>query len=179
MWRSISLRTERCFLYNVIRLFRIRDASERVARGFALGMIVNFYPTFGFGVLISAFVARLLGGNAIAGLAGGATLAFLWPLLFYVNMRVGSLFHRPEVVIGDLDDVTEKTISALVWGKAFTTGAIINSVLTGLLVYLILRLLYAKARPRALAYFRRHSKDHQRRFRWPRKNQPPASNPPQ
>lgn len=168
MLKRLWLRTERCFLYNVIRLFRIRGASERVARGYSLGLIVNFFPTFGFGVLVSAFFARALGGNAVAGLIGGATLTFLWPLLFYVNMRVGSLFYRPPVPVEDLGDVTEKTVSALVWGKTFTMGAIVNSVLVGALVYTLLRLIYEKSRPAALAYFRRHARDHQRRFRWPR-----------
>src|SRR5690606_33679330 len=36
-----------------LRVFRVKDASERVARGFALGMIINFIPSFGLGVLIS------------------------------------------------------------------------------------------------------------------------------
>jgi hypothetical protein len=168
MWHRLWLRVERGFLYNVIRLFRIRAASEKVARGFALGLIVNFFPTFGLGVLVSGFVARLLGGNAVAGLAGGAVLGPFWPLLFFLNLRVGGLFHRPPIVVADVDDLTENTMSALVWGKTFTVGAVLNSLLVGLLIYGVLRLLYAKIRPGMLAYFRHHAKDHQRRFRWPR-----------
>lgn len=56
---------------------------------------------------------------------------------------------------------------ALVWGRAFTAGAIFNSLSVGLVVYLLLRLLYGRTRPHALAYFRHHAKDHQRRFRRP------------
>jgi uncharacterized protein len=163
----LCLRLERGFLYKVIRLFRIRSASESVARGFALGLIVNFFPTFGFGVVISGFVARLFGGNAVAGLIGGATLTFAWPVLFYLNMRVGSLFRRPSIIVDELSDVTEKTISMLAWGKTFTIGAVVNSVLIGLATYLLLRLLYERVRPAALSYFRRHAKDHQQRFRRP------------
>jgi hypothetical protein len=162
-WLSI----ERCFVFNLIRLFRIRRQSERVARGFAIGFIVNFFPTFGFGVLISGFIARVFGGNAVAGLVGGASMTFFWPLLFYLNMRMGSLFVRPPVVIDELGDVTEKTMDALMWGKTFTFGAVVNSLLAGLCVYLLLRLVYRQIRPGALAYFRRHSRDHQRRFRRP------------
>lgn len=158
---------ERCFLFNVIRLFRIRRQSEKVARGFALGFIVNFFPTFGFGVLISGFFAKMFGGNAVAGLVGGASMTFFWPLLFYLNMRMGSLFIRPPVVIDELEDVTDKTMDVLVWGQTFTLGAILNSLLAGLCVYLVLRLAYRQVRPGALAYFRRHARDHQRRFRLP------------
>lgn len=168
MLRISWLRLERGFLYQVIRLFRIRSASEKVARGFALGLVVNFFPTFGFGILISGFVARLLGGNAVAGFVGGSVLTFFWPLLFYLNIKMGGLFYQPPVVVGDVDDVTEKTIDALVWGKTFTLGAVLNTSLVGLVVYGVLRLIYARIRPGALRYFRHHAKDHQRRFRRPR-----------
>jgi uncharacterized protein (DUF2062 family) len=165
MWHRVWLRIERAFLFQVIRLFRIRAASESVARGFALGLVVNFFPTFGMGVLISGFFARMLGGNAVAGLVGGAALTFFWPLLFFLNLRVGGLFFRPEVVVGEVEEVTGKTIQAVVWGRAFTMGALLNSLVVGLLVYGTLRLLYERVRPRALGYFRHHARDHQLRFR--------------
>lgn len=168
MLYRLWLKIERGFLYNVVRFFRIRGATEKVARGFALGLVINFFPTFGFGVIISGVCARVLGGNAVAGFVGGATLTFAWPVLFYLNIRAGSLFYRPALEVDDLEDVTEKTVSALAWGKAFTAGAILNSLIVGLTTYLLLRLLYSGVRPAALAYFRRHAKDHQRRFRRPR-----------
>jgi uncharacterized protein (DUF2062 family) len=164
LWLSL----ERCFVFNLIRLFSIRGQSERVARGFALGLTVNFFPTFGFGVVISAALARLMGGNIVAGFVGGASLTFFWPLLFYLNMRTGSLFVRPPMVIDELDDVTEKSMDALVWGQTFTFGALLNSLAAGVFVYLLLRLVYRRIRPGALAYFKRHARDHQRRFRRPR-----------
>lgn len=172
MWQRLWLRIERGFFYQVIRLFRIRAASEKVARGFALGLIVNFFPTFGFGVLISGFIARVLGGNIIAGFVGGATLTFFWPLLFYLNIRVGSLVYRPAVPVTEVEDVTEKTVAALVWGKAFMFGTIVNMIVVGLIVYGVLRLIYAEIRPGMLRYFRHHAKDHQRRFSRQRLRQP-------
>jgi hypothetical protein len=165
MWRDCWLRFERGVLFNAIRFTRIRGASEKVARGFAVGLMVNFFPTFGLGVLISGFCARLLGGNLVAGMVGGALLGFSWPLLFLLNIWVGGLFYRPPVILDELADVTEKTMSALVWGRTFTVGAVLNSLVVGALAYLVLRLLYEKTRPAALAWFRRHAREHQRRFR--------------
>lgn len=141
--------------------------SERVARGFALGLVVNFFPTFGLGMLISGFVARVLGGNFVAGVVGGATLSLFWPVLFYLNIRVGQLFYPPVVVVDELEDVTTRTMQALMWGRTFTIGAALNSLVVGLIVYVLLRLLYGKTRPGALAYFRHHARDHQRRLRRP------------
>ncbi|MBX3746543.1 MAG: DUF2062 domain-containing protein [Verrucomicrobiae bacterium] len=165
MLRRLGIRLERRFLYRTIRFFRIRGESEKVARGFAIGMVVNFFPTFGFGVFVSGFIARFFGGNVLSGIAGGATLTFVWPLLFYLNIRAGSLFLRPSVRVVDLEDVTEKTVNALVWGQTFLLGAVINSLLVGLVIYVLLRLLYERTRPVALAYFRRHAQDHQLRLR--------------
>jgi len=162
------LMLERAVLFHLVRLFRIRRQSERVARGFAVGLVVNFFPTFGFGVLISGVVARLAGGNAAAGLAGGGLLTFFWPVLFFLNIRVGSRFVAPPVPVEELGDVTEKTMSALKWGETFMWGAVVNTLVVGGLAYLLLRLVYSQIRPAALAYFRRHARDHQRRFRRPR-----------
>ena len=165
MLKRLWLACERYVLYHAIRLFRIRGQDERVARGFALGFIVNFFPTFGFGVFLSGFFARALGGNTVAGFVGGATLTFFWPVLFYLNMRAGRQFVPPPIVVDDLEDVTEKTVDALVWGQTFMAGAIANSILWGGLCYLILRVLHWRIRPVALRYFRRHAKDHQRKLR--------------
>ena len=140
--RTLGARLRRGTKSLVLRVCRVKDASERVARGFALGMIINFIPSFGFGVLISGFVARLFGGNVIAGLAGGASLTFFWPFLFYLNLRMGGLLVRPEVEVQDVAEINEKSMNALMWGKSFIVGMSVNIVLAGL-------------RPAALAWFRR------------------------
>jgi uncharacterized protein (DUF2062 family) len=160
MIRRFWLSLKRCFLLHSIRLFRIRGQDERVARGFALGMIVNFFPTFGFGVLVSGFIARALGGNGVAGLVGGATLTFAWPVLFFMNMKVGRLFVQSPVKVEDLEDVTEKSMNALMWGHTFMAGAVVNSILFGGLAYLLLRALHWRMRPAALAYFRHHAREY-------------------
>lgn len=121
--KSLWLKIERRVLFNVIRFFRIRGASEKVARGFSLGMVVNFFPTFGFGVLISGFFARLFGGNTVAGFIGGSTLTFFWPLLFYLNMRAGSWARNKRTPVEDPAAVTEQTINALAWGSTFANSS--------------------------------------------------------
>lgn len=133
-----------------------------------MGLLVNFFPTFGFGVVISVALARLLGGNGFAGLVGGASLTFAWPVLFYFNLKTGSLLVDAPLAVDDLAEVNEKTMLALMWGQNFMVGAVVNAVLAGLVVYLLWRLAYHEIRPGALAYFRHHARDHQRRFRRPR-----------
>jgi uncharacterized protein (DUF2062 family) len=156
MLSRVGQKLRRFFRFNAIRLFRLRGSSERVARGFALGLIVNFFPSFGFGVLISGFVARLFGGNALAGFIGGATLTFFWMPLFFLNVRVGSLVFRPHVRVEEMDDVTERTINALVLGRTFAVGAVLNSIVVGLFTYFLVYTLHTYSGPRILAWLRRH-----------------------
>lgn len=141
-------------LFQAIRFFRLRGSREKGARGFAVGLTCNFFPTFGFGAFLSGFLARLCGGNIVAGFIGGSVLAFFWPVLFFLNMRVGGVFLRPEVLVEDMGDVTTKSIDALVWGKTFLIGAVLNSLFFGGLAYAGFLLLYARVQPSALRWLR-------------------------
>lgn len=141
-------------LYQAIRFFRLRGSREKGARGFAVGLACNFYPTFGLGAFLSGFLAKLIGGNVVAGFIGGSTLAFFWPLLFYINMRVGSLFIRPPIIVDDLGDVTMQTVNRLVWGKTFLVGSLINSVVAATIAYFAFLLLFQRVRPYAIRWLR-------------------------
>jgi uncharacterized protein len=154
---SRGVRLARYFRYQAIRLFRIRARTEQIARGFALGLIINFLPTFGFGVFISGFLARLFGGHIIAGFVGGATLTFAWPLLFYFNIRAGTFILQAESPIADSAGMSEQAMNQLVWGRAFLLGMTANMLGVGLTVYLLIRLLYRRIRPAVLALLRRRA----------------------
>lgn len=153
--RSGIARAIRYFRYNAIRFFRIRAASERIARGFALGMIINFLPTFGFGVLISGFFARMFGGHMIAGLIGGASLTFAWPILFIFNIRAGSWILQIDSPVNDSAAPDTELPNQLLWGRVFILGMTANMLSAGLAVYLVIRLLYRRVRPWAIALLRR------------------------
>jgi len=155
MWHRKILAYERRVLSSVIRFFRLRHTTEQIARGFAAGLTPNFFPTFGFGFLLSAFLARMVGGNAAAGVVGGLALTFFWPLLFFLNMQTGSIFIHPRILIAELDDVSEKNIEALLWGPAFTVGAVINCLLAAGVAYVLVLLFYRQLRPGALSFLRR------------------------
>lgn len=148
--------TRDAFLFQGIRFFRLRDSKDRAARGFAIGLACNFLPTFGLGGFISGFLARLFGGNIIAGFIGGSTLALFWPILFFLNIQVGSFFLRPPIVVDDLEDVTPQTVDALVWGQTFAIGAILNGVIAGLIAYFAFLLLYDRIRPGATRWLHEH-----------------------
>lgn len=151
----ITRKTRDAFLYQGLRFFRLRDSKDRAARGFAIGLSCNFLPTFGLGGFISGFLARLFGGNIVAGFIGGSVLALFWPILFLLNIKVGGFFLRPPIPVDDLEDVTPQTVDALVWGQTFAIGAILNGVVAGLIAYFAFLLLYERIRPRATRWFLR------------------------
>ena len=107
------------FLYQAVRFFPPGGTWEKAARGFAIGLARCFYPTFGLG----GFLAGLCRASMVAGF-GGTTLAFVWPFVFYLNIRTGGLFVRPPIAVDDLEGVTERTMSLLMWGKTFAIGAL-------------------------------------------------------
>jgi uncharacterized protein (DUF2062 family) len=125
-----------------------------VARGFALGLVINFLPTFGFGVVISGFVARAFGGHLGAGIVGGASLTFFWPLLFYLNARMGTFLLGLRDNLDAYDPADEKKMSVLIGSQAFAVGTAANMVIAGLTAYIVILLILLLARRSAIAYLR-------------------------
>lgn len=154
MFSSLGNRMRDGFLRLAVRFYRIKSSQGKAARGFAIGLACNFFPTFGLGGFISGFLARLCGGDMIAGFIGGSLLAPFWPLIFYFNIRVGGLFLRPPIVVDDLEDVTPQTVNALVWGQTFAIGSVINSIVFGILAYFIFLFAYERTRSGALQWLR-------------------------
>ena len=155
------------FFYHLLRMCRIRTASEKVARGFALGIIPHFFPTFGMGAVISAVFARACGGNGLAGLVGGALFTPFWPFLFVLNVKVGAwIFSDPAgaVEVADVADVTTPRAHALVWGRDFSTGAILCGAVAALTCYVLLVFLYERMRP-SLLQWSRHKVQQRRKLR--------------
>lgn len=155
MISNLKERTRDGFLRLAIRFYRLKGSQGKSARGFAIGLACNFYPTFGLGGFISGFLARLLGGDMVAGFIGGSILAPFWPLIFYFNIRIGGIFLRPPLDVDDIYDVTPQTVNALVWGQTFAIGSIINSLIFGLLAYFFFLFTYERTRPRATQWLRR------------------------
>lgn len=131
--------------YLLLRLLRIKDKSHAIARGFTIGAIINFVPTFGFGPFLSSLAPKIVRGNLIAGFIGG--LAFLWafPIMFYVNVVVGEALLPIEiaetiedVIDSDTRETEEVLEVGLQLGQAFFLGMAVNMILFGVLIYLLI-----------------------------------------
>lgn len=72
------------------RVRRLPDTPHRIALGCSCGVFVSFTPFFGLHFLLAVGLARLIGGNALAGLIGtafGNPLTF--PLIASISLGLG------------------------------------------------------------------------------------------
>lgn len=141
--------------YNLIKFLRLRGAPSKLALGFAVGASVNFYPTFGFGVALAGVIAALFYSNVPAGLLGDIVFKPLFPFFFYLNLVTGHLVwtdrvHRIDHIWRQIIHPRVETIAVL--GKVFFTGALINSLALGIVIYTLVFLVVKHYRHRVLRW---------------------------
>jgi len=66
----------------------------------------------------------------------------------------------PPVPVEGVADLTEKTLGKLLWGQTFLFGAVINSLVIGLISYVLMLLVYGKLRPALLEWSREFLRNH-------------------
>ncbi|MTV49558.1 DUF2062 domain-containing protein [Heliobacillus mobilis] len=120
---------------NYLRLLRVKDQPEALARGIAFGFASGFGPFIGFGVFAAWAFAALFRGNRLAAVI--TALLFKWAIPIFVtsNIFVGSLiwgesvtFHGGHHHLFTLDFWRQT-------GAVFLTGSAIDSVAAYFLAY--------------------------------------------
>jgi len=97
-----------------LRILRIDDPPERIARGAAIGVAMGVLPTFGLGIILSLAAAFILKANKAASVLGS----------FIMNPVTSPFFWTASLVTGSLltgNDYT--TIMGKVKENGFLTGA--------------------------------------------------------
>jgi uncharacterized protein (DUF2062 family) len=76
---------------NLIKLMRIRDNMERIARGFAWGTFLAIWPSMPFNSLLALLCAPMFGGNRIAALIGSWVVGpfVVAPIYYYLSYLTG------------------------------------------------------------------------------------------
>jgi len=90
--RHPIVRVKRWLRLHYLRVLRMDDPPEKIARGAAIGVCMGILPTFGIGGFIAFGIAFLLKANKAAAVIGSfimnpVTSAFFWSM----SMVVGSL----------------------------------------------------------------------------------------
>jgi uncharacterized protein len=141
--------------YYLLRLFRLKASPQQVAFGLAIGFLPCWLPTFGLGPFLSIGLAKLTRANVVSAVVGGVIGTPFWPLLFLSNYQIGSVFFDKSSHIDELEKVeylnafnhTIKSIdSTHSAGYFFATGAIINMMLSFIVIYFTAYFLFKKYR---------------------------------
>lgn len=155
--------------YYCLRLLRIKNSDHRIAVGFMAGFFHCWFPTFGIGMLLSVGVAKLLRGNLAAAIISGSLGSFMWPVLFFLNYKVGfilsSFFTTPAFQLEEVIDIpipdfdyseTVDHFSSLGHiGTHFLVGSLVNSVLFSIVGYYVVRYILKYYRQPLLRKLRR------------------------
>jgi len=91
--RTLLERGKRIFRYIYLRLIRVGGDPAHIALGFALGVFLGIFPTFGLGVPLAFFIASLTRWNRVSAVLGSLvmnpfTAAFFWSISGTVGAAV-------------------------------------------------------------------------------------------
>jgi len=147
-----DIKVNRRIKYYLLRLFRLKESPNQVALGVMLGFAPNWFPTFGLGPILSIGIAKLARVNVVAAIIGGVIGSPLWPILFLMNYRMGSMLYQKPSNVNDVDDIdyieaVNDTVGSLHSGSlTFLIGSVVNVIIFSILLYIVVFLLFKKYR---------------------------------
>lgn len=123
-----------------LKIVRIDDPPERIARGAAIGVLMGILPTFGLGVVLSLAAAFVFRANKAAAILGSLIMNPLTsPFFWSLSIVIGSVVLRE-----DSSAIFEKLkngsfLSNIEWASmVYMTGnVIISAVLTAAAYFLV------------------------------------------
>ncbi len=150
-WQNLIKR-----FYNTIakQIVEIKEKPYKVALGCALGISINFIPTFGIGFIFAFFLAAVFRVNQASAAVTSLLTGPLVPLMYALNFITGGLILAPVMekenllefiikqysLIIKMGDFKEKVLSFLeLFGVTFMLGAATNAVLFGIAFYFIVK----------------------------------------
>ena len=95
--RPLRIRCGRIFRYIYLRLVRVGGNPVHVALGFALGVFLGVFPTFGIGIPLSLLFASLLRWNRVSAVLGSLVMNPLTtPFFWTLSGAVGAAIFRAD-----------------------------------------------------------------------------------
>ena len=91
--RPLFEKLTRRFKYHYLKILRLDDPPERIARGAAIGVFMGIFPTFGAGILLAVAAAFVLKANKAASVIGSfimnpLTSPFFWSLSAIIGAAI-------------------------------------------------------------------------------------------
>lgn len=133
--RSYWYLLRRRFRLTYLKLLRLRDRPEVVAKGFAIGVFAGCFPLLGLQSLIGIFVAAIFRASKVAAVAATwISNPLTYVPLFLFNYKIGQFLLRTEDA--ELLDITSltafkelgPTIAITLLTGSFIVGTILSMV---------------------------------------------------
>lgn len=154
-------RLGRTIKYYFLTLLRMQNSDHRIALGFAAGFFPCWFPTMGIDIVIAIALSRLFSANIAAAVIAASAGSVMWPLLFFINYKVGSFLRDmfsglfPEkigsMVVTSVPGWNYPVLAEYFsrignLGFNFLIGSVVNSLVSVFVVYGVSRLLMSRYR---------------------------------
>ena len=92
-----SINLKRASLFYFLKLIRVKDTQDKLAKGFACGSMVSFTPFMGFHFFLAVIFAYIFRGNIVASLIGTFVgNPFTFPFIWIFIYNVGNIFFKND-----------------------------------------------------------------------------------
>lgn len=164
--RSIPERFRRVFRYIFLRLVRVGGDPVHIGLGFAVGVFLGIFPTFGVGTPLALLIASLLRWNRVSAVLGSLVMnPFTTPLFWTLSGSLGAALFRADA---------NKVLQSVENGermKSFSEAALIYLTGNTLIALAGAVVSYFVSRKLVMAYREK------RRKLWKRTHPPPEPDP--
>jgi len=125
--------------YYYLKYKRTKDTPKSIARGIAMGISLDFFPTFGLGLILAFFIAGLFKANRPAAVLAAIAGKWAIPFFYYLNYKIGKLFTGMGFVrYGAFDPkMMFQVINFKNLSYAFLVGSFINGIVVALVTYYV------------------------------------------
>jgi uncharacterized protein (TIGR03546 family) len=139
--RYFKERVKRLIKLGYLRILRIDDSTEKIARGAALGAFIGLMPTLGIGIILCLIGSFLLKVNKAASIIASFVMnPFTAPLVWSGSVTIGKfIFWREasDVFYGEGHESLIKEIGHI--PLEFVTGNTIIASIGATIVYIVVK----------------------------------------
>lgn len=135
-------RISRWLKYHYLKLLRVPGAPHFIAKGFAIGMFVEFItlPTLGLAFLLIFPLTRLFAGSLPAALIGFLLGKLLLPFFLAINVHVGNLWLGYDTLAKQFEEAISLQLLKQ-FGLPLILGSAINGAIIAIIGYFIVKIL--------------------------------------
>lgn len=139
-----QLRFFRWIRYKYLTFIRIKDKPHNIAVGAALGISLDVVPTFGLGVVVAFFIARLIRVNSLAAVISAVVFKLAIPFFVFINIKTGGVFiEDPDVL--NTERYARAELLPNPWlgfdwshlGQSYLLGSVVNAAVIFVVTYLV------------------------------------------